>query len=104
MYKIIYIIENTFISEETVESNNWKDPFFISVKKKTNPKMQKYWGRDFTHLKDFSNKGVTEIILFNEQRGITRWKKLHAKMKFFGREIIVLVETEEQMHYIRSIK
>ena len=78
-----------------------EDPYIIDVRKIKDSELKEFYLRDYTHLGELSDRGITDIYLRSPFAGKMRLMKFLQRAKDYDREVVILYDNEKHYQYIR---
>lgn len=99
----MYKIEGITLDRVYASVQNYSDPFLVDIRNTKDKDLSEIFGKDYVHIRQLSNKGITMVILKNEEKGLKRLRNIETRCREFLRELIILYNEEKHYNYIRSL-
>ena len=80
-----------------------EDPYVVDIRPSGEKRLKKYFGRDYVHIVELTNRGMTEVILKAEITGMMRLRKILDRARDFQREVIILHDDSDHYSYVRRL-
>lgn len=77
-----------------------EDPLILDIRNERDMRLSQHWGKDYVHVRNLANRGITEVILRNEIRGIRQYDEALKKCMAFERELVMLYDDKRHMKYV----
>jgi len=99
MFRIIKIKRNE-VADKLERS---EDPLIVDIRGESDNELKTIFGRDYVHLVELKNKGITQIIFRSPILGEVRLLKLLEKAEKFQREFIIIYDKLKHVNKVMEI-